>query len=168
MGLLVGYLELLRDQSATLGPEREALSIAHVCDLLALTFGATRDAEAMAQRRGVRAARLAAIKQNIRENISNGPLSESRVAARQRVTPRYVQMLFEHEGTTFTEFVCNERLALARRMLASPRSTGRKIADIAYSCGFGDVSYFNRKFRQRFGSAPGELRKQQGCSTTRR
>jgi AraC-like DNA-binding protein len=43
-------------------------------------------------------------------------------------------------------------------MLASPRFCGRKIADIAFSCGFGDISYFNRKFRQRFGASPREVR----------
>jgi len=74
------------------------------------------------------------------------------------LTPRYVQMLFEEEGATFTEFVLEERLVHARRMLASPRSAGRKITGIAYICGSGDTSYFNRRFRRRFGSAPGEVR----------
>ena len=154
--LLVGYLELLRAPSGMLCPALEALAVAHICDLLALTLGATRDEMEVAKNRGVRAARLAAIKQSIRENLSQVTLAD--VTERHRLGPRYVQMLFEEEGTTFTEFVIEERLAQARRMLASPRSAGRKIADIAFTCGFGDVSYFNRKFRQRFGSAPGELR----------
>jgi AraC-like DNA-binding protein len=63
-------------------------------------------------------------------------------------------MLFQDEGKTFSEFVCEARLQRARRMLASPRFCGRKIADIAFSCGFGDISYFNRKFRERYSASP--------------
>jgi AraC-like DNA-binding protein len=33
-----------------------------------------------------------------------------------------------------------------------------KIATIALDAGFGDLSYFNRTFRRRFGVAPSELR----------
>jgi AraC-like DNA-binding protein len=71
-------------------------------------------------------------------------------------------MLFEEEGTTFTEFVLEERLGYARRLLASPRSAGRKIIDIAFTCGFGDVSYFNRAFRARFGTTPSDVRARNG------
>jgi AraC-like DNA-binding protein len=31
---------------------------------------------------------------------------------------------------------------------------------IAYDCGFGDVSYFNRVFRRRYGAAPSDVRAQ--------
>jgi len=30
--------------------------------------------------------------------------------------------------------------------------------DIAYSCAFNDLSYFNRCFRRRFGAAPSQFR----------
>jgi AraC-like DNA-binding protein len=154
--LLLGYVRLLQQEPLTSAPELRELATNHVYDLLAVALGATRDAAEIAKKGGVRAARLAAIKQNIRENLSRVTLAD--ITVRHRLTPRYVQMLFEEEGTTFTEFVLEERLVHARRMLASPRSAGRKITDIAYTCGFGDISYFNRRFRRRFGSAPGEVR----------
>jgi AraC-like DNA-binding protein len=154
--LLLGYLELLRDESSTDTPELRELAINHVYDLLAVALGATRDAAENARTGGVRAARLAEIKASIRENLSGATLAG--ITARHRLTPRYVQMLFEEDGTTFTEFVLEQRLALARRMLASPRAAGRTIADIAFDCGFNDISYFNRKFRARFGVSPKELR----------
>jgi AraC-like DNA-binding protein len=154
--LVLRYLKLLRDESSTVTEELRELATCHVYDLLAVALGATRDAMEHAKMRGVRAARLAAIKHGVRENLSRVTLAD--IALHHRVSPRYVQMLFEEEGMTFTEFVLEERLAYARRLLASPRSAGRKIIDIAFSCGFSDISYFNRKFRQRFGSAPGELR----------
>ncbi|HEY3778208.1 MAG TPA: helix-turn-helix domain-containing protein [Rhizomicrobium sp.] len=49
-------------------------------------------------------------------------------------------------------------LARARRMLASPRSCSWKTAQVALACGFDDVSYFNCKFRQRFGASPRDVR----------
>ena len=84
----------------------------------------------------------------------------SALAARQHCTARFVQRLFELEGTTFTEYVLAERLALAQRMLTDPRRAGEKISSIAYDCGFGDVSYFNRMFRRRYGAVPSEVRAQ--------
>ena len=74
------------------------------------------------------------------------------------MTTRYLQMLFESEGTTFSAFVREQRLARAFRMLTNPRFCGSKVADVALGCGFGDVSYFNRKFRARFGASPREVR----------
>jgi AraC-like DNA-binding protein len=43
-------------------------------------------------------------------------------------------------------------------MLATARFDRLKVSDIAYACGFSDVSYFNRCFRRRFGCSPRELR----------
>jgi transcriptional regulator GlxA family with amidase domain len=38
------------------------------------------------------------------------------------------------------------------------RDHTHKVVDIAYDCGFGDVSHFNRCFRRRFGAAPSKFR----------
>jgi AraC-like DNA-binding protein len=67
-------------------------------------------------------------------------------------------MLFEEEDTTFTEFVLERRLDRAHRMLADPRSADRNISTIAFDAGFGDLSYFNRTFRRRFGRTPSDVR----------
>jgi AraC-like DNA-binding protein len=156
--LLLGYLELLRNESSTSTLELREAAVHHIHDLLAISLGATRDAAEIAKKRGVRAARLHTIKSWIRERLVEENLSISSIAAAHRLTPRYVQMLFDSEGTTFTEFVRDERLARAYRILLSPRSGERKIADIALACGFGDISTFNRRFRARFGASPSDIR----------
>ncbi len=43
-------------------------------------------------------------------------------------------------------------------MLADPRHQAKRIGEIAYACGFNEVSYFNRCVRRRFGLSPGEYR----------
>jgi AraC-like DNA-binding protein len=164
LNLMLQYIHLLRDESLTSTPELQELAVTHVYDLVALALGATRDAAETARRRGVSAARLQAIKSSIRERLVDGGLLESAIAARHRITPRYLQMLFEGEGTTFTAFVLDQRLARVRSMLASSRFANRKIVEIALECGFGDISYFNRTFRMRYGMTPSDVRN--GRTTT--
>jgi AraC-like DNA-binding protein len=78
------------------------------------------------------------------------------VAARHRVPPRYVHKLFESEGVT--QFILRQRLDEAYRMLRDPRFATRSISSIAYDVGFGDISYFNRAFRQRYKVTPSDTR----------
>jgi AraC-like DNA-binding protein len=154
--LLSGYLALVRD-SKTLGDVRAQSAIAtHVYDLLALALGATRDATELANGRGLRAARLRAIKSDVLRNLAQN-VSIDRIAAAHRISPRYVQKLFEEEGTTFTEFVLNARLALAHRLL-SDSTSGGLVSSVALEVGFNDVSYFNRRFRKRYGCTPSDIR----------
>jgi len=157
LGLMLQYMDLIYEQSAAPFALQSAM-VAHMYDLLGILFGATRDAAETAKNGGVRAARLHAIKRDIRENLANGDLSASIVAARHRLSDRYLQMLFETDGTTFTQFVRSERLARACAMLSSPRWRASKVVEIALACGFGDLSHFNRAFRAEFGASPSEVR----------
>ena len=45
---------------------------------------------------------------------------------------------------------------LRRNWLGDRRHDNRRIS--ALTCGFGDISYFNRCFRRRFGLTPGSAR----------
>jgi AraC-like DNA-binding protein len=62
------------------------------------------------------------------------------------------------DGTTFTDLVLDERLARAHRMLSDPKRSELFISAIAYEAGFGDLSYFNRTFRRRYGASPSDVR----------
>ena len=109
---------------------------------------------------GVRAARLAAIRHDIVSNLSDESLSVRTIAARHKVTPRYVQRLFEETGSTFTEYVLGQRLVRAHRLLTDARRSEQTLTAIAFEVGFSDLSYFNRAFRRRFGATPSDLRAQ--------
>jgi AraC-like DNA-binding protein len=86
-------------------------------------------------------------------------LAVDAVALRQRVTPRYVQMLFQDEGMTFSEFVLGQRLTRVYHELRDPRFRRTNISSIAFAAGFSELSYFNRTFRRRFGMSPSDLRR---------
>ena len=158
--LLINYVNIARDEQTLASPALRHLMVAHLYDLMAVAIGATGDAAGTAQGRGVRAARLQAIKDDIARHLGEVDLSLAALAARHRSTARFVQRLFEAEGTSFTEYVLAQRLARAHRMLNDPRRAGDKIATIAYDAGFGDLSYFNRAFRRRFDLAPSDVRAQ--------
>jgi AraC-like DNA-binding protein len=156
--LLRGYLGLIARES-TLGTfELQRAAVDHVYDLAAVTLGTTADREELARNRGVRAARLETIKADIIAHLDDGTLSLAAIADRHGVTLRYLQKLFEFDGTSFSQFVVSQRLAKAYRMLTNPLYSHRAIGNIAYDVGFNDLSYFNRAFRQRYGSTPSEVR----------
>jgi AraC-like DNA-binding protein len=156
--LLKGYVDAVFDDPAVGVPDMRRLVVAHLCDLIAVTLGATRDAGALAEGRGVRAARLRAIKADIEAHLAHGDLSPGAVAKRQQVSDSYIRKLFGGEGTSFSEYVLARRLLLAHRMLTDRRWAGAGIASIAYDAGFGDLSYFNRAFKRCYGTTSSEVR----------
>ena len=146
--LLKGYVGFL-EQHHLAGPALHRPVVSHVQDLVALALGATRDAAEIANGRGLRTARLHAIKADIRASLSQQGLSLTAIAARHGVSRRYVQALFESDGTTFSRFLIGERLTRAHRMLCGRPQMTRSISAVAYAAGFSDLSYFIRAFRRR-------------------
>lgn len=160
--LLSQYHDVVMQTAANLDAETRAAVAQHLIDLAALSLGTRGDAEEQARDRGLAAARLETIKADILAGLDDSRLSLTQVAQRHRSSPRYVQMLFERSGTTFSDFVLEQRLLRAYRLLASPVNSARKVSDIAHMSGFGDVSYFHRAFRKRFGATPADVRSRAG------
>lgn len=164
LNLLVTYAGAIVNQEPLETSELQRLVVTHIQDLIAATVGATRDGLAIAEGRGIRAARLRAIMADIAANVGDCDLTVAAVASRQRVTPRYVHKLFEGEGLTFSTFVLGRRLSRAHQMLSGPRFGDHSISWVAFDVGFGDLSYFNRAFRRRYGATPSEIKQAAGQS----
>jgi AraC-like DNA-binding protein len=158
LNLLRGYADALFDDPAVAAPRVRQLVVAQLCDLVAVTIGATRDAAAVAEGRGIRAARLRAIKTDIEAHLARGNLSPAAVARRQKISDSYIRKLFEDEQTSFSEFVLRRRLVRVHRLLMDPRRASQSIASLAFEVGFGDLSYFNRAFKRFYGATPSEIR----------
>jgi AraC-like DNA-binding protein len=157
--LLTRYIDMLTSESVLLErtAELRSLAVHHVHDLVALAVGATRDAAETAAGRGLRAARMRAIKADIVQNLA-GDVSAAALSTRHRVSARYIRKLFEGEDTSLSHFVLDRRLARVHRMLSDPRYVRLTIGEIALAVGFGDISTFNREFRRRFGATPSTIR----------
>jgi AraC-like DNA-binding protein len=156
--LFFGYARSLHRELNALEPVEAAQCASHVQDLALMALGATRDAAEVAAGRGVRTARLKAIKADIERNLTAPDLTADGMAACHGISPRYLRSLFESEGTSFGDFVATRRLALAHRMLSDPRNSGISIASVAMSSGFGDLSWFNARFRRAYGMTPKDVR----------
>lgn len=61
-------------------------------------------------------------------------------------------------GMSFTAYLNDYRLTMAARLLLSSEDS---VLTIAGDTGFDNLSYFNRLFKQRFGMAPREFRRQE-------
>jgi AraC-like DNA-binding protein len=158
LSLLVVYARAIADALPLATPELQRVAVTHMHDLIAVTIGATRDGRAIAEGRGIAAARLRAIMNDISANLGDGDLSVAEIARRHRVTPRYIHRLFENEGLTFSSFVLGQRLSRAHRILSDPRLADRNISSVAFDVGFGDLSYFDRAFRRRYAATPTEIK----------
>jgi AraC-like DNA-binding protein len=156
--LLTGYINAVRDVDMLTKPEMHGLVVAHVYDLVALILGAKGETRKLAEDGGGSAARRAAIFGIIENRSGNPDLSAAAVAALLGVTPRYVHLLLEETGRSFTHHVLEQRLENAVALLRDPRRYGRRIGEIAVEAGFTDLSHFSRAFRRRYGATPSDVR----------
>ncbi|MGQ3112031.1 MAG: helix-turn-helix transcriptional regulator [Brevundimonas sp.] len=165
--LLEAYAATLLDEADGLEADEQAMLASHVVDLTVMALGARRDDAVRASRGGVRAARRAAIKADVAANLGALELSLDWIARRHRVSPAYVRALFYDEGTSFTDYVLDARLAHVRTLLGSPYLAHHTIATLALMAGFSDISWFNQAFRRRFGVTPSDMRRQSAWSSAK-
>ena len=158
VSLLTATLDLVRQFGPDLDPLVRGTVSRHLVDLSALVLGAKGDTAELARGRGLAAAQLMVIKRYVVDQLSEPKLSVAEVAARHSVSVRYVQLLFERSGTTFTRFLMEQRLLAAYDRLTNVLTRTASITQIASECGFGDLSTFNRAFRRRFGATPSDKR----------
>ncbi len=91
--------------------------------------------------------------------LADSDLSAKWLATRLGVSLRTLQQDFQSMGMTCTTVIRDKRLRFAREKIEQLKGQRKSmtIAEIAYSSGFNDISYFNRSFRKLFDCAPGEL-----------
>src|ERR1700744_1870553 len=155
--VMVGYAEMLNDQQELATPDLRRTVAMHMHSLAALLLGG--DAGLGLHEQGLRAARLRAIKDHIRDRVGHHALTIADVARRLQISESYIRQLLAENGTTFTDFVLGGRLTRAHRMMTAPRYASHSISAVAYEAGFGALSYFNRTFRRRYGATPSEVRR---------
>lgn len=155
-GLIAGYANLLLGE-APVEAAAARLASNHLYQLTALALN-HNGSPSEPDLPGIGGARLALIKKDIASNATDPDLNIIDIARRQRVTARYVQRLFEREGTSFGQYLRDLRLDFVRAQIEA--GDDRTISTIAFDIGFGDLSHFNKGFRQRFGATPTEIRAQ--------
>lgn len=84
------------------------------------------------------------------------PLTIDQLAGVVHLSKSYFMGAFKREtGVGAMEYIAQLRLKLARELL---RDTDKSVADIAFECGYHNLSNFNRQFRSAGGCSPKEYR----------
>lgn len=101
----------------------------------------------------------------ISKNYNTPEISLTQVCRDCGISYFYLSHLLKKElNTTFTEYLTNVRLNVARNLLKDQRLT---ISQISYLCGFLDSGYFCKVFKRKYGYPPITLRKRNGASLKR-
>jgi AraC-like DNA-binding protein len=100
---------------------------------------------------------FARIRELIKDGFADPAFGPPEVAAKAGISLRYLQKLFTRHGSTCSELIYSFRLQHAAHLLhrRARLGTSQSLSEVAYACGFGDYTHFARKFRHRFGHAPG-------------
>ena len=100
--------------------------------------------------------KISLVQKYIHENYMRR-LNVDGVARRFYLSPSCFSRLFRRTlGTGFNNYLNCYRVEKARMMLTE---TNLSVAEIAFLCGFGSISQFNRTFRDVVRCSPGELRR---------
>lgn len=92
----------------------------------------------------------------VRQHLDE-PLNLRVVSSELGCSASYFSARFKKEtGRTLTEFILAERMRLAANLLLTTRL---QVQTIAQYCGFLDVNYFSRQFRQAVGCSATEYRR---------
>ena len=153
-----GYYALCAGMAPALDLTSQHAMARQMMELVVLLAETGGDVPPLTSGNGYETARFQLIQAKVLENVHDCNLTIASVARRARMTPRQVQRLFQQAGSTFSEFVLEQRLLLAHRRLSSAGTRQEKISTIALDAGFGDLSYFNRTFKRLFGAPPSDIR----------
>lgn len=125
-----------------------------------LAFGSGVNSGAALESDGDRLSwRLHLVETLIDRHLTNPGLSAKWLARKTGVSMRVLQLHFQNLDMTCTTFIRDKRLRLAHERLSSSAfaTDATTIAEVAYSVGFNDLSYFNRCFRHLFDCRPSDL-----------
>jgi AraC-like DNA-binding protein len=142
-----------------LSPAAAALFAQHSIDLLSQALeerGNPRPRPSEAWRAAVfqRACRLIALE------LGDPALAPDRVALRLHVSTRTLARIFAEHDETIMRRIYDERVRRAAGLLADAGAAHRSVTDIAFVCGFNDVSHFGRVFAARMHLTPSRWRRQ--------
>lgn len=86
----------------------------------------------------------------------------NQIASACYMNEKYLGRIFkEKTGLSFRAYLTEQRF---KQVLKKLKSGNESITEIALSCGFGEITYFNHLFKQTYGVSPTEYREQNKAS----
>ena len=99
------------------------------------------------------------LKRILHDDYHNSDLNAESVSRKAGISRRHLFNMFSAAGTTFSNALLDIRLANARRMFGDRRYSAFRVCDVAWACGFADLSHFGRCFKREFRQTPSACRK---------
>ncbi|MET8701320.1 AraC family transcriptional regulator [Kitasatospora sp. NPDC004723] len=167
-GLVLQHLRGLWHDPARLeaDPGAEALASATTELVRALLLSAAHAEESVEVRSTMDETLLTRVMAYARAHLADRDLTPERIAAEHAVSVRRLYTLLGGAGISLEQWLIEERLGKARRMLASARYDRLTVAAVSARCGFSSPSHFSRRFRSAHGVSPSEWRRLRGTVTS--
>ena len=150
--LLRCYFAAPPDQYARIGCKAY---LSEMLYLLSRHFGTSEMAQAEYLRRREQAQRLGALMEYLNHGYGE-KITAPQAAAMAGMSQSHFMRFFKRAtGMTFVDYLTQLRVGKARQLL---RDRTLSIAAISNLVGFADQSYFDKRFKERFGKSPRECR----------
>jgi len=154
--MLTAHMRQLYEQAPSLAlPDIHAVAQGTAA-MVAAFAGASSDGREMIARVAAGAS-LKACRKVIDANLHDPWMGPEFLCKTLGVSRAKLYRMFEQLGGV-TLYIQRRRLARAYRIIVDPAHAHERVSAIAVRCGFGNVSAFNRAFRQAYGMSPTELR----------
>ena len=159
--LLTSYFVNGFETAEELTADARALFVQHSVELLAQALAESRAhaplrSVALREALFVRACRL------IRLQYGDPDLSPKTLAQSLGISTRLLQRIFAEHDKTVMAHVWEERVNCSAKLLADPQAAHRSVTEIAFACGFSDLTHFGRLFAARLGMTATQWRRRAG------
>lgn len=105
------------------------------------------------------AATLRRVQDYILQHLHEDDLTPAKIADANRISLRYLHMLFRRSEMTVSAWLLDRRLHACWQALTDPAFNRRMISEIGFRYGFNSSSHFCRVFKEKYGVSPGEVRR---------
>jgi AraC-like DNA-binding protein len=160
--LLRDYLVSLASEGETIGRVEGEDIADHIVTLVGHAL-APRLSELHNSRGAIRAAPLTRAERIIQRELCDPEFGPAALARHTGVSLRQLQILYAERGTTPMRVILQHRLALAKKRLLAAACAGSSITQIAFECGFRDLSHFGRVFIASTGVTPSVWKRSDRC-----
>jgi acetamidase/formamidase/AraC-like DNA-binding protein len=113
------------------------------------------------------AAAFSRVCRSIEARLGDPDISLALIAKEERVSPRYLQKLFETAGQSFSAYLRLRRLERCRADLVDPLYEKMSISNICFRWGFNDPAHFSRAFREQYQTSPRMFRHESSLELAR-
>jgi AraC family transcriptional activator of tynA and feaB len=161
---------LLRDYLISIASTREPIGLREgedIADHILTLAGhaiASRPGEGTAPRQAIQNALFARLFRIIDQKLCDQDLGPLQLARAVGVSLRQLQVVCARRGTSPMRAILDRRITLAKKRLLDPKNVDKTITEIAFECGFRDLTHFGRVFAAATSVTPRAWRRDVGQS----